>query len=388
MTLPIDHLIAALSQSTNGGSTVDSNEVADQTGNNLTGNSDLHRDDSLPSATLSSQNSSRNIERSIRLTKFMSSSSIKRKQVKSINCLFCVRFRYSRKQIELHLKESKLCEALYLRKFKVTHLDGILIKLFRCLQCGSKGNFQLKRHLETYSICNRFYKQRFGVDDWSQLKNKLQNLTKPSYSSRRGLKRQLVNAAFQSKKKDTKTVTTSLNEFKKSISLANFRLCVLCDQFHLSSSALEITNTDPLFETLDLNNKPQYRRQRKFWICLNCKSSGKKNEELFCQPLMKVFEIENRQILYPTTEDQDDDIEVSRDTLILIPHSLPREQLQGRNFSVHMYKNPDPTNTFISTLYTIRKSKSRNYMQTYTKEKFLVTGTTDYNQFLKLLIHP
>ena len=71
--------------------------------------------------------------------------------------------------------------------------------------------------------CYDFYKERFNVTEWEHLKNKLTNLARPSYASRSSLKRKLDNAAFQAKKRDGKTVTMSLNEFKKSCSLANFR---------------------------------------------------------------------------------------------------------------------------------------------------------------------
>ena len=183
------------------------------------------------------------------------------------------------------------------------------------------------------------------------------NLNRPSFASRRPLSRQLANAAFQAKKKDTKTVTTSLNEFKQNVALANFRLCVLCEQYQLSTSAIEIINTDPLYETLNLDNQPYLRRQNKFWICLVCKASGKKNEELFSPPIMRMIEIDGRQILYPGAQDGDDNIQITRDTLLLVPHSVTRDEPKGRNFSINMYNNQDPTNTFVSTLYNLRLSK-------------------------------
>ena len=236
MAEPIDLLLAALSQTTDNGS---SGTVTENQNENV-GEVALENDEHSRRTALPSQNSSPiNTARRIRLSKLLSSSSLKRKQVKSTNCFFCQRFQFCRKQVESHLTESPLCQALYLRKFKVKHLDGILIKLYRCISCGLQGTYALKRHLESHPGCFRFYKERFLVQDWKQLNTKLLNLARPSYSSRRPLKRQLVNAAFQAKKKDTKTITMSLNEFKKTTSLANFRMCVLCLQFQLRETSIK-----------------------------------------------------------------------------------------------------------------------------------------------------
>ena len=53
-----------------------------------------------------------------------------------------------------------MCQALYFRQFHVRNLEAVLIKIFRCLKCSSKGNFQLKRHLESNQSCFKFYKER------------------------------------------------------------------------------------------------------------------------------------------------------------------------------------------------------------------------------------
>ena len=229
--------------------------------------------------------------------------------------------------------------------------------MYRCIKCGDKGNYQLKRHLLSHPGCFRFYQERFQVNDWDSLNNKLLSLTRSSYASRRGLKRQLLNAAFQAKKKDTKTVTTSINEFKKLVSLSNFRHCVLCSQFQLSSSSVEIKNTDALYETLDLDNKRELRRQNKYWICTNCKSSGKKFEEIKSIPKMKAIEIDGYQIFYPTNDNQFDDVQIRRDSLVLIPQTVTNDRVVQRNLSICMYNNQNLTNTFLSTLYDMRLSK-------------------------------
>ena len=118
MTQPIDYLIATLSQTTNDGSVVSADQSNNQTNGTLVASQNIQNQDanapvSVPSQTTSSPIS---MHRHIRLTKLLSTSSVKRKQHKHTNCLFCPRFCFCRKQIEAHLKESELCQALYMRK--------------------------------------------------------------------------------------------------------------------------------------------------------------------------------------------------------------------------------------------------------------------------------
>ena len=122
MTQPIDYLLAALSEM---------DEETDGDDDNICAN--------RPSTPPSLQ--------SPRLAKFLTSSSLKRRQFKPSHCKYCSRFRNNRQQVEEHLRDSELCLSLYLREFKVNKLEAILMKLYRCISCGAGGTFQLKRHL-------------------------------------------------------------------------------------------------------------------------------------------------------------------------------------------------------------------------------------------------
>ena len=196
------------------------------------------------------------------------------------------------------------------------------------------------------------------------MKTILINLTRPARASRTSLKRKLENAAFASRKKDVKTVTQSYNDYRQSISLCNYRLCVVCEQFFLQDAALEITNNDPLFETLSLNEKLSTRRMNKFWLCSVCKSSGKNNLESFSIPFFKSINVDGWNILYPTTEQQGENLDVNFHTLTLVPKTFPRgKNLFGKNFFIKMYNNQTPTNKFLSTIYQQRYMKFLNRKQ-------------------------
>ena len=173
------------------------------------------------------------------------------------------------------------------------------------------------------------------------------------------MKRRLENAAYRAKRRDAKTVTDSLNEFRKQVCVANYRLCVLCNQFFLNNSAIEISVTDSRYEELDLENKKNLRRLNKHWLCLLCKSSGKKQEISLSRPFMKSIIIDGHHVLYPcpSQDQQQDDGDIFIDSLILIPKTYFTNNQVKQTFVPNMYTNPNPTNQFISTLYSNRMDK-------------------------------
>ena len=242
------------------------------------------------------------------------------------------------------------------RQFKVNELDAILVKLYRCMACGKLGNFQLKRHLDSHPNCFQYFKTKFKVNDWMEIKSKLFNLISPAYASRSASRRKVVNAAYSNKKREAKTVTEGLNEFLMTTSLANYRRCVVCDQFFLSSGAIEIKTTDPLYEELNLAEKEELKIMNSYWLCLLCKSSNTKHEESLTSPVMKSIQIEGRTIVYPTNENQGGDIDINFNTLILFPSSYRKSNYE-KNWSVNIYSNPEPTNQYVSTLYKKRMEK-------------------------------
>ena len=170
--------------------------------------------------------------------------------------------------MESHLLNSSLCLALYERELHLNSLEGVIIKLYKCLSCGTPGGYQLKRHLEANVDCFTYYKSRFLVNNWTDLKKKLDSLTRASYSSRTSVKRRLEYEASKAKKKSCKTIIESIKSYREEIALANYRLCVKCLQYFLKTSALQLDNTDKLFEELDLENSSHLKRMNSFWVCL------------------------------------------------------------------------------------------------------------------------
>ena len=167
--------------------------------------------------------------------KNLSSTSVKKIQKKQTNCKFCSKFKFSREQVEKHLNESETCFLLYLRQERVNCMDGILLKLYRCMCCGAQGKFQLKKHVEQNAKCLNFFETRFKCKTWKEVNAVIIKLLRPSHPSRSSCKRKLENTLMATKRKNAVTVTQGLNKFRKDISLANYRLCVCCHQFFLNS---------------------------------------------------------------------------------------------------------------------------------------------------------
>ena len=231
------------------------------------------------------------------IIKNLSSSSLRKRKVKPVNCKFCFRYTHNREQLERHLNENEVCCLLYQRENRVSSLDAVLVKTFKCISCTSIGNYQLKKHLESNPNCMHYYQQRFNVQSWMEIKVKMYNLIRSSFPCNSKAKRKLVNESWRAKKKDAITITQGLNDFKKEVSLSNYRLCVTCDQFFLASGAKEIMKEDPKYVELDLENKQMYKRMNKFWLCNCCLASSSKRESKFSEPKMKLVTIDGYNIL-------------------------------------------------------------------------------------------
>ena len=158
------------------------------------------------------------------ITKNLSSCSLRKYLFKPVHCKFCSKYKLNRSEIESHLKQSETCLNLYLRHLRVNELNAVLVKLFRCLHCGSNGNFQLKRHFEANINCFQYYKEKFNVLTLQQIQTKIANLTRPSNASRSVQRRRLENSQQYDRRRLSTTVTAAFNAFQKQTCLGIFKL--------------------------------------------------------------------------------------------------------------------------------------------------------------------
>ena len=201
--------------------------------------------------------------------------------------------------------------------------------------------------------CFQFFQTRLKVKDWKEIKAKIISLHRLSFACRSRATVRQLNEAYRKKKKDSKTVTQALNEFTMTTSLANYRLCVQCEQYFLNSSAIEVKTTDPQYAELNLIEKESMKIMNSFWLCLVCKSSSKKHTQSEATSIMKLIEVDGKRIWYPSSEVNDENMEINIDDLVLFPKRITEGKYE-KNWSVKLYNNQEITNKFISTLYKIR----------------------------------
>ena len=216
------------------------------------------------------------------VTKYMRSGSARRRQVKEKNCIFCD-YDIEGDELDNHLKLSERCRILYSRKLKVKmtdKVDPIMTRLYSCINCHLTKRIILSKHLNQNRSCLVSYRQRFKLNDVVDICKKVSTLQRVSILSRRKLARSNETAKKASKevaKNQNKTVITSLNDYRTSVELANYRFCISCNSNFNESAARMIKPNEEILEDLCYSKK-NFRRLEKFWICKSCseESNGRK----------------------------------------------------------------------------------------------------------------
>ena len=333
-------------------------------------NSASQVDDEIIQCTTNSQAVSNNnntprtpTRRSRALIKNLTSASLKKRMKKRSHCKYC-QSNNNRLDLESHLQNYSVCAQLYMREFKVSCIDAVLIKCFQCLNCTKSGKFHLKRHLEENMRCFLVYKKKFNVENTSQLSQKLKNLNRQSCASRQTSQRRLE---YKDNGRSI-TISEAINNFKRSIALSNYRLCVKCSGHYLECNTTEISNEHSLYSELDLKNKPELRRMNKYYCCTWCSSSSVKSKTDFLVPSLKTIEVDGFKILYPAKENEVghlEDTEFDSKTLILIPRNLTVKGFKNiQRLDLNINKCETATNSYLTTMYN-------NQLFKYIQKKFV-----------------
>ena len=197
------------------------------------------------------------------ILKTLSSSSAKKRLVKDSHCHFC-EADCDRETLQDHLSESERCRTLYLRKCHVNSIDAVMVLNFKCLFCD-QTNFQIfYHHLEMFPACRAKYCAKFGVTSSQEVSMALNKLKRSALPSRRSLYRNenetLRNKRQKYDEERNKSMECFLNTHSISTALANVKLCIRC-----------YCNVQDAFEVdLDIDNKEDFRRLNRLWICRFC----------------------------------------------------------------------------------------------------------------------
>ena len=211
------------------------------------------------------------VHRSPIIGKYISSSSARRRVLKSTNCNFCNQD-HDRGSLSVHLEQSERCRILYLRKLHLKSIDAVLCQLFECLFCEDKAP-KLYLHLESKEFCRLQYLTKFDVTSSREAVEKVTKLKRTGYKSRRSLSRAIENENSKKKRFEelkNEPVETSLNAHLNKNLYSNFKTCIgcLCNV----AAAEEVTPDSNCIRNgqHSIENKPYLKRMGKYWICKHC----------------------------------------------------------------------------------------------------------------------
>ena len=231
----------------------------------------------LPQHPVQPQDPTSPVSRSPLVAKYISSSSAKRRAVKAKNCCFCHED-HNRDSMEVHLRQNERCMILYSRKLHVKTVDAILCRLYECLYCSARAS-KLFAHLEANEDCRNKYFDKFAVNSSRQAVDKVLNLRRTGYKSRRSLSRAVENVSAKKKKVSElqkEPPETFLNSHLQRTLFSNYRTCIGC--LSNVSAADEITTDSDCVKSglYSIEDKKYLQRFGKYWICKHCQSEEEK----------------------------------------------------------------------------------------------------------------
>ena len=268
-------------------------------------------------------------ESNSQLTRYITSSSAKKKKVKETDCKFC-HSNFSGEQLFKHMKSEKNCQTLYMKWFKVKSFESLVVKLFHCEMCYESKKIDMRKHLRTNWSCFKKYQRKSGEKDLEDVYKKVlalrrSNLSRSNLSSRTSEARKLENEKRKKKDEENqcKSLSTSLNEYKDSTLFANYRVCVKCTTNFGEYSGRQLKETEELFKTLQLENPEpdtlKLRRFGKFYLCSNCnrdENDIKENND----KVTRIGEISDGDVLkfFPKDEEIDGNAEVEETKIVVM----------------------------------------------------------------------
>lgn len=205
--------------------------------------------------------------------KYISSSSAKRRAIKTNNCCFCP-LDIDRDSMAEHLRRNDRCRTLYQRKLHVKTTDAVLCRLYECIYCADKAP-KLFIHLEQKEECRVKYLDKFNVLSSRQAVDQVMKLRRTGYKSRRSLSRAIENEKAKKQKRNilrNEPPETALNAHLHKTLFSNYRTCLNCLS-HLLSAEEVTPDSDCVKSGLySLEDKSYLQRFGKFWVCSYCKA--------------------------------------------------------------------------------------------------------------------
>lgn len=327
---------------------------------------------------------------------YITSSSAKRRMVKSSNCQFC-NMEINKFDLQNHLENNEVCKILYCRKYRVKEIKSIMVILFNCLFCDQENVRQLAAHLKSNNQCRQRFLQMFNIapvpdsvqDQVNKVTNKVKNCKRAGYKSRTSLKRAFENSVASKSKRlklQEEPMENSFNSLLTETSYLNFKKCSNC----LSNidSAVDIDeDSDVIIQGyFDMQTLQANRRLEKVWLCKFCLRNEKSSEQKSIFKMLTV-EQEDKVVYYPVLKDDGGDLddrqlellENGKTVEIMFPTSIASLNSFDQNINPKSLSNFDIQKTLFSGKKISCEVMSQVYEHQLSKYKKLKLSTDIYS---------
>ena len=187
-------------------------------------------------------------------------------------CYFC-QINVLPRDLYGHLFGSSVCKERYLDSYDARSLKHLIVKLFRCLNCNPNLLKDIRLHLSQNRACFMRYQVIFQIDTVDGIADTINSLKRSNKPSRSVTARALEYDKQRSKCVRNRVV--SINDYKSTVSLGNYKKCAVCLMNCTEYGAREIKEYEELFKKLDLSTKKQLKRFEKFNVCNSCSEESR-----------------------------------------------------------------------------------------------------------------
>ena len=299
----------------NNSSNVNNEDQADQENANNFGGDNIDPAD----GNVVENNNVSPVQRPALIRQYISSSSAKRRMLKSNHCFYC-QVDCTKQEMKNHLESEEMCKTLYCRKYRVKEIDSVLVTIYNCLFCDEEVR-QLATHLKKAPPCLLKFLQLFQIDrtgvvsnDVKAVMTKVVNCKRSGFKSRQSLKRKFENSlasANKKKKLEEQPMEYSLNSFVRETTNLNYTMCAKCKS-SITSSFMEIDEDTECIRSnqFDLPTLQENQRLGKTYLCQYCLSNEESNQAVKKSIFKFIPNIQaDKVILVPAIKDEHDDMD-------------------------------------------------------------------------------
>ena len=307
--------------------------------------------------------------------RYFSTASAKRRKVKEEHCHFC-NASVPGKDLVGHLEAKPRCHHLYVRALKVTSEKDLINKLFICEFCFEEKRSNFKDHVMKKRKCLESYLKKFQLKDTESLLKKVKNMRRAAYASRSSTARALETKKLKKRCAEDrlyKSQASSLNDYRSSNLLSNFKLCIVCNSNFSEFAAKEIKEHEGIFEkeSLDSPSKKSLRRMQHFHICNRCKDESQPSRPTNVESKLSLSEIANGgKILFFPSNNINSTVREGNDTIeetnITVMFPKKSDAVDGVAES-HAIKNQSE---HASSVYETKSLERRKVFAAYENELF------------------